>query len=174
MSASTIQKKVCMVGLFGTGKTCLVQRFVHSIFSVKYHSTVGVKIDRKPINVDGTEVTLLLWDLAGRHEDEDVSPSYLRGSHGIIYVVDGTRRETFEQVFDLRALADRTVGELPSVAALNKSDLTDAWLLGDKDVSTLTSQRFQTFPTSAKNGQGVETAFAWLARAMVGSGGTAG
>src|SRR5688500_17897674 len=121
MSAPMIQKKVCMVGLFGTGKTCLVQRFVHSIFSVKYHSTVGVKIDRKPISVDGTDVTMLLWDLAGRQDDEDISPNYLRGSHGLIYVVDGSRRETFDQMFELRALADRPVVELPSVVALNKS-----------------------------------------------------
>ena len=48
-----IQKKVCMVGIFGTGKTSLVQRFVHSMFSERYLSTVGVKIDRKPIQLDG-------------------------------------------------------------------------------------------------------------------------
>ena len=35
-----IQKKVCMVGLYGTGKTSLVQRFVHSLFSERYLSTV--------------------------------------------------------------------------------------------------------------------------------------
>ena len=43
--ARVIQKKICMVGVFGTGKTSLVQRFVHSLFTDKYHSTVGVKID---------------------------------------------------------------------------------------------------------------------------------
>ena len=61
-----IQKKVCMVGLFGTGKTSLVQQFVHSLFSERYLSTVGVKIDRKPMEVDGVALTLVLWDLAGR------------------------------------------------------------------------------------------------------------
>src|SRR6185437_2935436 len=49
-----IQKKVCMVGVFGTGKTSLVQRFVHSMFSERYLSTVGVKIDRKVMELDGT------------------------------------------------------------------------------------------------------------------------
>src|SRR6185295_15250827 len=55
-----IQKKVCMVGLFGTGKTSLVQRFVHSLFSERYLSTVGVKIDRKQVDLDGTTVALVL------------------------------------------------------------------------------------------------------------------
>ena len=53
-----IQKKVCMVGVFATGKTSLVHRFVHSLFSAKYHSTVGVKIDRKQVQV-GTERQVL-------------------------------------------------------------------------------------------------------------------
>ncbi len=40
-----IQKKICMVGAFGVGKTSLVARFVHSTYSDKYLTTVGVKID---------------------------------------------------------------------------------------------------------------------------------
>ena len=48
-SGAMIQKKVCMVGVFGTGKTSLVQRFVHSIFSERYLRPSGVKIDRKAV-----------------------------------------------------------------------------------------------------------------------------
>jgi small GTP-binding protein len=161
------QKKVCMVGVFGTGKTCLVQRYVHSIFSAKYHSTVGVKIDRKPVQVGSGEITLLLWDLAGRHEDEDISVSYLRGAHGILYVVDGTRRETFNQAFELQGIAREVVGDVPSVIALNKSDLTDQWLLGPKEIDSLAKHRWHPVKTSAKSGEGVEAAFTWLARAML-------
>jgi small GTP-binding protein len=60
-----IQKKVCMVGTSGVGKTSLVAKFVHSIFSDKYLTTVGVKIDKKTVTVDGNEVMLMIWDLAG-------------------------------------------------------------------------------------------------------------
>jgi len=122
-----IQKKVCMVGVYGTGKTCLVQRFVHSIFSARYQSTVGVKIDRKVVAVGDESVTLLLWDLEGRDHSHDISPSYLRGAHGVIYVVDGTRRDTLEQVFELRELAERTAGSVPSVVALNKRGRCRRW-----------------------------------------------
>ena len=159
-----IQKKVCLVGVFGTGKTCLVQQFVHSRFSVKYHSTVGVKIDRKTVTMDGTEVTLILWDLAGRDEHHDVSPSYLRGAHAVLYVVDGTRRETLDQIFELRDLARGVVGDVPSVVALNKTDLVDQWKLTAKDDEALAGQGWHLLRTSAKTGEGVEAAFAWLAR----------
>src|SRR5437868_12539857 len=46
-----IQKKVCMVGTSGVGKTSLVAKFVHSVFSDKYLTTVGVKIDKKTVAV---------------------------------------------------------------------------------------------------------------------------
>lgn len=159
-----IQKKICMVGVFGTGKTCLVQQYVHSRFSVKYHSTVGVKIDRKTVTTEATEITLMLWDLAGRDEHHDVSPSYLRGAHAILYVVDGTRRETFDQLFELRDLVRGVAGEVPSVVALNKTDLTDQWKLGPRDEESLAAQGWHRLRTSAKTGEGVEAAFGWLAR----------
>ena len=165
-----IQKKVCMVGVYGTGKTSLVQQFVHSIFSVKYHSTVGVKIDRKQVDVGGTPVTLVLWDLAGRDATQDIPASYLRGSHAMLYVVDGTRRETFEQLSSLRELATGAAGEVPSLIALNKTDLTDQWVLTPGDEAALAAQG-QVQKTSAKTGAGVMEAFGWLAQRLVGEGG---
>ncbi len=163
-----IQKKICMVGVFATGKTSLVRRWVESIFSDKYHSTVGVKIDRKQVEVRGTTVNLVLWDLAGRDELEDIKPSYLRGASGILYVVDGTRRETFDQVFELRDIAARTIGEVPSVVALNKSDLRAQWQLERADSSRLDDMGWHNFTTSALTGEGVEEAFEWLAKLTLG------
>ena len=40
-------KKVCMLGSFSVGKTSLVRRYVESLFSDAYLTTVGVKIDKK-------------------------------------------------------------------------------------------------------------------------------
>jgi small GTP-binding protein len=161
-----IQKKACMLGVFGTGKTALVQRYVHSIFSPRYLSTVGVKIDRKTISVGGEELTLLLWDLEGRDDSRDVNPSYVRGAHGLIFVVDGTRRETFDQVFEIRDIAVGDGVALPSVLALNKADLADSWVLTPADEADAATRGFHVLRTSAKTGEGVEPAFQWLAEAM--------
>lgn len=162
-----IQKKICMVGMFATGKTSLVRRYVHTMFSEKYHSTVGVKIDRKIVDVDGTSVNLVLWDLAGRDGVEDIQASYLRGASGVLYVVDGTRRETLEELFDMRELCRGAVGDVPSVVALNKSDLEDEWVLTDEDLGRLTAEGLEHFVTSAKTGDGVEEAFEGLAAATL-------
>lgn len=158
-----IQKKICMVGVFGTGKTCLVQQYVHSIFSVKYLSTVGVKIDRKQVKVGDEDVTLMLWDLEGRDAAKDVNSSYLRGAHGVIYVADGTRRETVDQLADFRNLVSNAVGEIPAVVALNKVDLKDEWKLSAADEAAAGGSGVHRLRTSAKTGEGVEAAFQWLA-----------
>lgn len=163
-----IQKKICMVGVHATGKTSLVQQYIFSMFSEKYHSTVGVKIDRKRVEVEGSTVNMVLWDLAGRDGVEDVQASYLRGASGILFVVDGTRRETFEQLFELRDLCTDTIGEVPSIVAINKSDLTDEWQLEDHDYERLTTAGLSHLVTSAKFGDRVEDAFLDLARAMLG------
>jgi small GTP-binding protein len=162
-----IQKKICMVGVFATGKTSLVQRLVYSIFSQKYHSTVGVKVDRKEVAVDGETVTLLLWDIEGRTAQQDVPASYLRGAHGVLYVVDGTRRETLDELASLQETVRGAAGTVPSVVALNKADLTSEWKLGRKDEEALHKRSLHAITTSAKTGEGVEAVFEWLARATL-------
>jgi small GTP-binding protein len=161
-----IRKKICMLGAFAAGKTSLVRRFVDGLFSEKYHTTVGVKIDRRDVPVDGENVTLLLWDLAGEDEFQRVRMSYLRGSAGLLFVVDGTRPGTLEQMKYLRDQSHDTVGDVPAAIALNKSDLSDEWEL-DADVGDqLRAEGWTVFVTSAKNGTGVKEAFQWLAHAV--------
>ncbi|MEO7501765.1 MAG: Rab family GTPase [Gemmatimonadaceae bacterium] len=164
-----IQKKICMVGVFGTGKTCLVQQYVHSIFSVKYLSTVGVKIDKKEVQVGGQKITLMLWDLEGRDGTRDVSASYARGAHGVIYVADGTRRDTLDQIDELREIVSGVVGDIPSVVAVNKVDLVEQWQLTEADEEAVGARGLQRFRTSAKTGKGVEETFQWLAEATLAS-----
>ena len=71
-----------MVGAFGVGKTSLVGRFVRSMFSDKYLTKIGVKIDKKQIVVEGEDVMLMHWDLAGKAGITEVKPDQLRGASG--------------------------------------------------------------------------------------------
>ena len=161
-----IQKKVCMIGVFGVGKTSLVKQYVHSLFSVKYHSTVGVKIDRKTVEVNGESVTLVLWDIAGKDADEDIPASYIRGAHAVMFVVDLTRRETWDELPALTGLVERTVGAVPTIVAFNKADIPDEWA-ASADAVQAEMARWNGVPTSAKTGQGVEDVFVWIARAVL-------
>jgi small GTP-binding protein len=162
-----IQKKVCMIGASGVGKTSLVAKFVHSMFSEKYLTTVGVKIDKKIVIVDGTEVTLMIWDLAGDDDYQRLQTSYLRGTSGYLLVADGTRQVTLDQVMEIQSRVAAAVGPAPFLLALNKADLSEQWEIDDERIADLTARGWKSFQTSAKEGAGVEAAFVELARLML-------
>ncbi|HEY9819945.1 MAG TPA: Rab family GTPase [Candidatus Sericytochromatia bacterium] len=162
-----IQKKVCMVGAFATGKTSLVARFVSSIYSEAYQTTVGVKIDKKSINLADREVNLLLWDVQGEDDFQKLRLSYLRGSSGYLLVVDGTRSATLEKAFALQEIIEETVGKLPFILILNKSDLLDEWEIDATATDELSKKGWIVIQGSAKTGLGVEEAFLTLAKKMV-------
>ncbi|HEY9903578.1 MAG TPA: Rab family GTPase [Candidatus Sericytochromatia bacterium] len=162
-----IQKKVCMVGAFATGKTSLVARFVKSIYSESYQSTVGVKIDKKSLNLADQEVNLLLWDVQGEDDFQKLRLSYLRGLSGYLLVVDGTRRATLEKAFSLQEIIEETVGTAPFIVILNKSDLRDEWEIDSAAMEEISKRGWIVIQGSAKTGLGVEEAFLNLAKKMV-------
>lgn len=162
-----IKKKVCMIGAFATGKTSLAERFVRSVFSEKYLSTVGVKIDRKEVVVGGEKLNLILWDIHGEDDFQTVRMSYLRGASGIFLVVDGTRGATLEKALELKSRAVEAVGEIPFLLLLNKVDLIDLWEVDDSILFNSIDHNLPVIKTSAKTGLGVEEAFAAMANLIL-------
>jgi small GTP-binding protein len=152
-----------MVGAFATGKTSLVARFVYSIFSENYQTTVGVKIDKKTVKFPDKELNLILWDLYGEDEFQKVRMSYLRGSSGYLLVVDGTRHSTLEKAFNLQARVEETIGKIPFILILNKWDMTDEWEIDTIEIDQLVQRGWNVIKTSAKTGLGVEEVFQTLA-----------
>jgi small GTP-binding protein len=163
-----VQKKVCMLGSFAVGKTSLVARFVHSIYSDVYHTTVGVKIDKKTVDVDGQSVFMMLWDLHGEDEFQKIRTTYLRGSAGFLLVADGTRKATLDKALSLRDLAVEAAGAVPFVLVLNKRDLVEEWEIDAGRVATLRDAGWTVLESSARSGENVEAAFDTLARRMLG------
>ncbi|NJK30083.1 MAG: GTP-binding protein [Acaryochloris sp. RU_4_1] len=157
-----LQKKICMVGAFATGKTSLVARYVQGIYSDKYQTTVGVKIDKKKMTIASQDLNLILWDIHGEDEFQKIKLSYLRGSAAYILVADGTRRDTLCTVFNLQAKVEQTIGSVPFMTILNKYDLTTDWELDEDDLDQLSQRRWPYCVGSAKTGLGVEECFKQL------------
>lgn len=164
-----LQKKVCMLGGSGVGKTSLVSRFVNSIFSEKYLTTIGVKIDKKTVAVgtgETTQMTMMLWDIYGEDEFQTVRESYLRGASGYLLVADGTRHATLDTATALQQKAESVVGRVPFLLLLNKADLQPQWQVNEAALWKLAEQGWVVATTSAKTGAGVDEAFTKLARKM--------
>jgi small GTP-binding protein len=158
-----------MLGSFAVGKTSLVQRFVHSIFSDRYLSTLGVKISKKELDLDGTAMTMVLWDLEGKDRYTEVNVSYLNGAMGFFVVADGTRRETLDIAMELRDKALTLVpGQVPHMLLINKADRRAAWEISQDDIRDIVAMGLPVIETSAMTGNGVEYAFTELGKAMLG------
>lgn len=161
-------RKICMIGDFAVGKTSLVSRFVHSTFSDKYLTTVGVKIDTKSIELpSGDALKLVLWDIAGKSAFARIDTSYLRDASGYLIVIDGTRPDTLDNAVELQRTVEEQLGEIPFSALLNKTDLQGQWALNDDLVSGLQTRGWSLSRTSALSGDGVEQAFTELGARMV-------
>lgn len=156
-----------MMGSFAVGKTSLVRRFVEDAFDDTYLSTMGVKVSRKALTVDGTALTLMLWDISGREGFEGLRPSYLKGTSGALLVGDTTRPRTFETLdAEVGSLA-AAVGDCPKVVCANKCDLPPAVEM--QDVAAQAARiGAPLFSTSARTGAAVEEAFQTLGRALLG------
>lgn len=165
-----ISRKVCIIGDFGVGKTSTVTRFVNNVFSEKYLTTVGVKIDTKNIALaDGRELRMVIWDIAGSDRFSPAEFSYMRGAQGYLLVADGTRKETLGSALALRAAVEERYGPLPYVLLLNKYDLEDDWVVSESELAALREEGALVLCTSAMTGKCVERAFANLSEALTGA-----
>lgn len=162
-----INKKICMIGDYAVGKTSLISRFVNNIFSDKYLSTVGVKVDSKEIEInDETILKLLVWDIAGKDTFTNLDENYVKGSAGYLLIADGTRKSTLGSAFKLQQQMTSRLGEIPFCMLINKYDLKGQWECTESDLELIEKNYWSIFKTSAKSGENVDLAFQELAKKL--------
>ncbi len=170
MSEDDLMKvKVCFIGDAGVGKTSLIKRFVLDVFDDRYIATIGTKVTKKIVDVDGqAKVMMLVWDIMGQKGFRELlREAYFFGAHGAIAVCDLTNKETLEELrYWIKALTD-VAGDVPIVFAGNKADLENERVIKEPDFKDLAAKyKSKAFLTSAKTGQNVEAIFKGLAESM--------
>ena len=55
--------KVILLGESGVGKTCIINRYVHNLFSPEVESTLGSSFLCKEIIKDNIKYKLNIWDI---------------------------------------------------------------------------------------------------------------
>lgn len=168
-----IQRKVCLLGAFAVGKTSLIRKYIEGCFDDRYLSTIGVKISRKSVQVEGGILSLILWDLAGSEEYNGVQTSYLQGATGGIIVCDVTRAETLEEWRRYTLRLRQVNPQARIVLVANKVDLDASRVLSDVNLRAAAVACAdngvvpQYLLTSAKTGENVEAAFLCLAQQLL-------
>ena len=80
--------KVLVLGDPATGKTSICKRALTNTFFDTYKSTIGVSFENKRLTVDGTNVKMQLWDIAGQDRYQNIVRVYYAKSQGVFVVYD--------------------------------------------------------------------------------------
>ncbi|EHA98963.1 Ras-related protein Rab-32 [Heterocephalus glaber] len=120
--------RVLVIGELGVGKTSIIKRYVHQLFSQHYRATIGVDFALKVLSWDSrTLVRLQLWDIAGQERFGNMTRVYYKEAVGAFVVFDISRGSTFEAVLKWKNDLDSKVhlpsgSPIPTVLLANKCD----------------------------------------------------
>ncbi|KAF9178461.1 rab32, member RAS oncoprotein [Haplosporangium sp. Z 767] len=164
--------KILVIGDLGTGKTSIIKRYVHNIFSLNYKSTIGVDFALKVIQWSpDTVVRMQLWDIAGQEKFSGLTRVYYKEAVAALVVYDVTRPKTFEAVSKWKADLDSKVtlpggDPIPVVLLANKTDLQDETSggLNPEEMDRFCEENgfLKWFGTSAKDNSNIEDATRFL------------
>ncbi|XP_028416285.1 ras-related protein Rab-24-like [Dendronephthya gigantea] len=98
--ANKVDAKVVLLGKEYSGKTCLVERYLHDRFNkdIPYQNTIGAAFGAKREVINDQTLILGIWDTAGSERYEAMSRIYYRGAMAAIICYDLTDGSSFSKV----------------------------------------------------------------------------
>jgi small GTP-binding protein len=171
----TYDFKIIEIGDSATGKTAIKVRFTDDFFKKDLKTTLGVDFGSKILNctyeTDDSLFTgtykftakMNVWDAAGQAHYEKIRGLYYRGAKGALLVYDINNPVSFQNLDKWVAELEENVGrKIPTLLVGNKLDL-DRKVPQDDAITYAKKHNFLFIETSAKTGEGVESAFKKLA-----------
>ena len=156
--------KFIILGDSGVGKTNLLLRYVGESFSENYIATLGIDFKMKNIIYNDIKIALQIWDTAGQERFRSITKSFLKGTDGIIFMYDISKKDSFLNLKNWIAEIDNS--KLPDVKFVicgNKIDLEENREVTEEMKKKL-SKEFETdiIEISAKKGIKIEEPFDML------------
>lgn len=130
--------------------------------------TIGFNVE----TVQYRNVSFTVWDVGGQHKIRSLWRHYYQGTHGLIFVVDSSDRDRFEEAAqELQGLlAFDEMRDAKVLVLANKQDLPDSVStseVADKlKLRSLRSHEWYIQPCSATVGTGLYEGLDWLSAAV--------
>ena len=160
--------KTAIIGEGGVGKTSITLRYTEDRFEENMKLTIGANFATKKVDLDGSALTMMIWDLGGQPRFRDVVGDYFRGVKIAIAVCDVTRSYSLERLTDWINRLKECAPESDLLVVGNKTDeRTDG-----SGVSFEDGQEFadkygaQYIEVSAKTGEGINGMFEMVAQQL--------
>ena len=161
--------KTVLIGEGGVGKTSIALRYTEDRFDEHMMLTVGANFATKRLEINGSALTLMIWDVGGQPRFRDVVGDYFKGSKFAIAVFDVTRTYTLERLTDW---VDRLKETAPDSALLIVGNKTDERTNGsgvrpEEGMSFARRYGAQYVEVSARTGEGISDMFGIVARSLM-------
>ena len=165
-SRSKYTFKTIILGDAAVGKTSIVAKHVTSSFKENYIPSIGANVTSRDYNLDGTYVTLMIWDIAAQEAFSRVRFDYYQGAKAAMLVYDVSRPQTYEDIVSWHDDLEKGVPKgIPLMLVGNKIDLPP--IVQSQSGKRLANDLGADFiETSAKTGANIGEAFERIARKL--------
>jgi len=163
-----LRVRIVIAGMEAAGKSCIIKRYCEKRFVAKYLPTVGIDYGATRIFVDKREVSVHIFDTSGLPLFSEVRNEFYRDAHGLLLVMDVTKRESFDGLTDwlqeIKLELSREGRQLDNTTcflAANKCDVGIERREVDDMEARLWAELhgFNFFETSASTGVGITDMF---------------
>ena len=90
--------KIITIGDRGSGKTCLIHRYVNNFFPVSTTATIGFEFKIKHQSLTRGTIMLEIWDTQGQEQFNALTENYFRNTHCVLFVYDIFNRTSFDNI----------------------------------------------------------------------------
>ena len=158
--------KVLALGEIGTGKTCIINRFVYGSNAQEVCTTLGEDFYYKNISLGDKDYLLQIIDTAGHQKFYSTAHMLLRNVDGILLVFDIQRRDSLlEGIPKMLKLLDPAKADATRIILVgNKVDLKSREVTSSEAEQYARELGVQYIETSAKTGENVQKLFEEMTR----------
>ena len=156
-----IKLKLIVVGNQGTGKSCILNRFVNETFEENYQATIGLDFQSKNITIHDQDVRLIIYDTAGQEKFRSLIPMYIREAQIILLVYDISDKDSFDAMPNwIKEVKEVLNKEVVFALIGNKMDLESQRKISYEEGKKLAEKNNFVFQeVSAKTGKNFENLF---------------
>lgn len=158
--------KVILGGEASVGKTSLMRYYATGVFEPERDMTIGVDFHIYSIEVQGENLRLIVWDIAGQGRFAPIRPVMYRGSSAVALVFDLHNRTSFYQLAMWWREVREQLGDVPVILLGNKADL-ERTVTREEAETLANAWHTPYFETSCVDGRGVGEFFMSLSAAAL-------
>lgn len=161
--------KTVLIGEGGVGKTSITLRYTENRFDEKMMLTIGANFASKRLEIDGSSLTLMIWDLGGQPRFRNVVGDYFKGAKFAIAVYDVSRPFSLARLTDWVDRLRECAPECELLIVGNKIDerANGSGVSFEEGTEFAANYGTQYTEVSAKTGEGIDAMFDMIARNLM-------